>query len=361
MRGARAERGFTLIELLVAALLVAIITLGLFQFAVHAMRSARVRPDAADLQQRLRVAVDMMRRDIARAGSGLIHGPDAGSLARFLPPIVPARTGALSPDGEMSAFADRISIVYVPDGGWSSRLWTDMAGAAADVPVDAAPPGCPPAGLCGFEVGTRAALVDTSGIGVGRELFSVTGIAAGLGHASPNPSFLRPYSRDRTLVIPIAQRVYYIDRATRRLMVYDGHVTDVPLVDHVVDLGFTYYADPDPSAVVQPPPGQSSCLFAAGDPPLPLLVDLGGVSLRPLALEQMRDGPSCGPAPHRFDGDLLRIRRVRVTIRLEAAADELRGSGAGFSRAGRSPDGDRYVPDYQVAFDVSVPNLVPIR
>jgi hypothetical protein len=47
-------------------------------------------------------------------------------------------------------------------------------------------------------------------------------------------------------------------------------------------------------------------------------------------------------------------------MRLQAAADEVRGSGALFTRPGRSTSGDSYVPDYEVTFDVAPRNMAPV-
>jgi hypothetical protein len=86
---------------------------------------------------------------------------------------------------------------------------------------------------------------------------------------------------------------------------------------------------------------------AAADP----LVDLDPARLT--------DGPWCPDAasPARYDADLLRIRRVRVTLRLQAAAAALRGIGPRFARPGTSSDGTRVVPDVQVSFDVTPRNM----
>ena len=69
--------------------------------------------------------------------------------------------------------------------------------------------------------------------------------------------------------------------------------------------------------------------------------------------------PFVAPARLAFDGDLLRIRLVRVTIRLQAAADEVRGRGALFARPGRSSSWYSHVPDYEVTFDVAPRNMAP--
>jgi len=108
---------------------------------------------------------------------------------------------------------------------------------------------------------------------------------------------------------------------TYQLMFYDGSPAgaDVPVVDHVVALLFEYYgatAGDDPSLVR---------LTAA---------DLAG------------------------DADLLRIRRIAVMLRVEAAAAALRGpASALFVHGGTSRGGHGWVRDIEVHFDLSPRNL----
>ena len=128
--------------------------------------------------------------------------------------------------------------------------------------------------------------------------------------------------------MPIVQRVYHLDRAGRRLMLYDGYQSDMPFLDHVVDVRFEYFV------AVVPGPG-----------------------LRRIALAELADGPMTGVPPNRFDADLLAIRLVRVVLRLQAAADELRGTGNLFARPGRSSSGFSLLPDIEMTFDAAPRNM----
>ena len=352
-----AEAGFSLIELLVATAIFAGASVVLFQAAGSGQRMARAQPDAADMRQRLRVAADMIQRDLLMAGAGLVHGAAAGPLVNYLPAVLPMRTGARTSDPELSFFDDRISVLFVEAGAASAPLLADMAAATSDVPIDPSALGCPAAGLCGFDDGTRSLIVDTSGAGRGFDLFSVSGTPAGLTHGAPDPDFSHAYPIDGTRVLPVRQRVYYLDAPGRRLMVYDGYETDVPLAENIVFLRFQYFVDPWPGSVPRPAPGLASCIYDAAIPPTPLLADLGGPALVPADAAILADGPLCGLPPHRFDGDLLRIRRVRVTIRAQVADRALRGSGADFVASGVSTGGAGVVPDIEVTFDVTPRNL----
>ena len=127
----------------------------------------------------------------------------------------------------------------------------------------------------------------------------------------------------------IVSRTYYLESDpgtdTFQLMQYDGAVTDLPLVDHVVGLAFAY-------------------------------IDAGGVQLDPAALQ---DGPWAPDSEGggSLDEELRRIRRVRVMVRVRAALASMRGpSGPLFARGGTSTSAERFIPDMQLAFDVTLRN-----
>lgn len=96
-----------------------------------------------------------------------------------------------------------------------------------------------------------------------------------------------------------ASRTYYLRSATPgsfQLMQYDGGLSDLPMLDHVVRLSFDYFGT-----------------ATAGGPV---------VRLEPAALA---DGPWIEDSAHRvFDADLLRVRAVRVLLRLESTDPWLR-------------------------------------
>ena len=122
----------------------------------------------------------------------------------------------------------------------------------------------------------------------------------------------------------IAAHTYYLkpDPAsdTFDLMLYDGLETDLPVVDHVVGLAFEYFGDPGPPTRLIPDDPD-------GDP----------VRLDPAILV---DGPwwEEESGARTFDADLLRLRCVGVTLRV------------------RSPLGERFVPDLEIAFRIALRN-----
>jgi hypothetical protein len=323
----------SLLEVLIATAIFTTAVIPMLYVVSTGQRLGRAQPEASDLQQRLRVAVDKLQRDLSLAGGGALNGAPIGSLSRFVAPIVPARTGSRAPDPALAVHADRITILYVPDGALPARLSAAMATPADTMRLDLSSPACAHDDSCRFAAGQRALVVDTRALGAGHDVFTVTdvlkssGVETELTHDPPNVSLSQPYSAGST-VVPVVQRVFHFDRATRRLMSYDGYQSDMPLVDHVADVRFEYFGDP-----------------------------LGGPGLEPLTLTQLGDGPGRGVGPLRFDEDLLRIRLVRVTLRLEAAADDVRGAGALFSRPGRSTSAFSLVSDYEVTLDVMPQNM----
>jgi type II secretory pathway pseudopilin PulG len=351
-RVSSAQTGYVLVEILVSTAIVCALLGVLLQFAGSTQGAVRAQADVADLQQRLRVATESLRRDLWVAGAGPSHGVWRGPLIDAFAPVLPGRAGSAGADPELSYYADRISIMYVPDTRSQTTLVANMAGPGAPLLIDGGAPGCPAGGSCGFARGDRALVF----AGEAYETFTVSATDVAGSSLSAAAPLSRAYSAG-SAVVAIVQRVYYLDRPGKRLMLYDGDRSDLPLVDHVVELRFTYYGDPTAAGVRPPPPGVSSCAYALGDPPIPLLDELGGTAPKLLQPTRFTDGPVCGVPPHRFDADLLRVRRIGVTIRLETEGGEFRGSGPAFFTRGTSPGGNRYIPDVQVSFEVAPRNL----
>jgi hypothetical protein len=85
-----------------------------------------------------------------------------------------------------------------------------------------------------------------------------------------------------------------------------------------------------------------------------------------LTAANLTDGPWCPDAANsnRYDADLLRIRKVRVSIRMQTGNRALRSSGsfttgpdALFANAGTARSLSNSVPDQAIRFDVSPRNL----
>ena len=252
-----------LIELLVVASIVCTVLAVVLRVCATAQNTVRTHGDATDLQQRLRVGVEAIRRDLTAAGAGLSRGSPAGPLVDAFAPIMPARSGLLSADAEMSYHDDRITVLFVPADASQTRLSGRMAAASGPLQVDAGAAGCPPDGTCGFRAGDRVLIYSPdSGDGV-HDIFTLSAVDASASFLVPPGALSRRYDAGAR-VATIVQRVYYLDRAGRRLMMYDGDRSDVPVIDHVADLRFTYYGDPSPTSVTPPASGAVELCLRSG-------------------------------------------------------------------------------------------------
>jgi hypothetical protein len=122
---------------------------------------------------------------------------------------------------------------------------------------------------------------------------------------------------------------------------------------------FEYFGNPLSPTKPQPAIGTANCLYdAAGNfVPLPTLAADEG-SLASLPAATLTDGPWCGAGTNAFDADLLRIKKIRATFRMQAADETLRGTDPRFfMNPGKSQGGGKLVPDYFVRFEVSPRNL----
>jgi hypothetical protein len=212
-------KGLGLVELLIATLLTLVVTAALGALVIPARGAFEAQSEAADMHQRLRVAVDALTRELQAAGAGLAPGT--------APPVMPYRVGLLGSDPEAGVFYRRgvFSVTYLP--------------ASAEAPV--------------------------------------------------SRTFYLQFD-------PVAR--------ARQLMRYDGQETDLPVVDRLVAFDLTYF-------------------------------DEDGTPMDSATLE---DGPwrPSDPDVGMFDADLLRVRRVRGVLRVDAG---------------------RGIPDLELQFDVALRNV----
>lgn len=358
------KTGFSLVEMTVAIAIVLVVAGAVFGLMDSSSGVFQSQPETIDTQQRLRVAVDALTRDLLMAGAG------GGA---YFAPVLPLRRGPVAPDPPSGFFDDRISILYVPAGAPQTkvRVATDAGGV---VSVDAQA-GCPAGDpLCGFVANSLVAVFDVTGA---YDVFRVAAIDKGLpALVQASGGLSKSYPAGAT-VAGVVSATYWVRTAsgTPELMKYDGRQTDLPVADEVTRLAFEYFGDPSPPELRRPlsdaagpwtsygprppdvgeddaatpayGPGEN-CLFTivgAATVRRPEMLDLGSASpsLVPLDRGRLSDGPWCPDptAPNRFDADLLRVRRVRVTIWLRPSRRLLRGPLA----------------DESIVFDVAPRNL----
>jgi hypothetical protein len=392
----RSDAGFTIVELLVSSLIMVVVTGTIFSLMNPAQGTFQVQPEVSDLQQRLRIGVDSLQKDLVMAGAGTYNGAMAGALTFYIAPIMPYRGFASlgSPsDPENNVFFrdDTISLLYVPSTPSQTSIQNDMPPNSAEIKVNAQP-NCPPAKgeeLCGFNDGDRAIIFDESG---NWDFFVITNVQDDAVHMQHRQQQFSTRYVTNSPLTQITAAMYYLraDDATQtyQLMFFDGWDVDLPVVDNVVSLKFQYFGDPQPPQLTgkpltdsigpwttygpKPPtlldargewPAGENCTFqvvAGQQQPRLAVLGAGGVGQVELTKEILTDGPWCPGAAmqNRFDADLLRVRRVRATIRVQAALASMRGpASALFLKGGTAKAGDRFIPDQEVSFDVTPRNL----
>jgi prepilin-type N-terminal cleavage/methylation domain-containing protein len=381
-------KGFSLVELLVAmaiTLVVAATTLSLLGPAHDAFQ---VQPESADLQQRIRVGIDALHRDVLMAGAGMYAAGDVGPLHRWLPPVMPYRAFGAGSDAAGGTYfrTDAISLLFVPSTASQTTLAEPVPAGALDVTIEN-PATCPAptaSQACGLVAGDQVLVFEPSGVW---DVFAVDRVNGGgalsLRGSPPARGFAAGADVTHVRAVTYALRADPASRA-HQLVRSEGLAPAQPVFDHIVKLEFQYLGEPEPPRVLDEsearpratygpapppvdaplaswPPGEN-CVFALVDGEhQPRLAVLGATgSLVPLAPAMLTDGPWCpdADAPNRFDADLLRIRRVRFALRVQTPLHMLRGpAGMLFTNGGLAGAAGRSVPDLEIQFDVTPRNM----
>jgi hypothetical protein len=387
------QEGFSLVELLLASLITLVVVGGAFELAAPAQRMFQAQPEAADMQQRMRVSVDALRRDLVMAGAGMYVGPAPGPLSDTIAPVMPFKAFGDTPDQAQNVFfrSDAISFLYVPSTPSQTRLSAALAAGALD-PLIETPQNCPlPTSqqTCGFTSGERVLVADAGG---SWDVYNVDQVVNGV------MTFLHRGSPSST-TYPVGAAVsgiragsYFLKSdvvaGTYQLMRHDGWTTELPVVDEVVALEFRYFGVAQPPQLTGAPldvtpgpwttygpapppvglnrgawPAGENCVFAVvngAHAPRLTTIAPGALTLVELTSSMLRDGPWCpdSTSTNRFDADLLRVRRIHISLRVQSALASLRGpAGILFAHGGTARAGDRYVPDLVTQFDITPRNL----
>ena len=352
------ERGFSLMELLVSTGIMVTVTGAIFALMNPGQGSGQVQPEIADQQQRLRIAHEALFKDVMMAGAGPYQGATTGSLINFFAPVLPRRIGRLNPDpvqGAASVKTDTITLTYVPNSYSQTTISDPMPPNSAELKVNDQP-NCPKGReLCGFEIGQDVVVFDSTGH---FDTFTITNVQDSAGHLQHRGQNLNHTYQAGASVTMVTQFTYYLNRTTNQLMRYDG-TNEVAIADNVVDVRFEYFGDRNPPEFPKPPAGEANCLYdAAGNYIGPGTLPATHGALAALTPAILGNGPYCGGGSNQFDADLLRVRKVRVTLRVQAAVEGLRSTDAAlFMKPGKARGSDRVLPDYRVAFEVTPRNL----
>jgi len=404
------DHGFSLLEMVMAMALMMVVVGSVFSMLNPAQESFATAPEVSDMQQRLRVAHDTLYKDLVMAGAGAYLGGQTGSLVYFFPPVLPFRQGVID-DAPVGSFArgssllppdaaDTITVIYVPSTTAQTTLAQDVVGGGllrvnreSDCPSDGTL-----LNLCGFKTGMTVLIFDSTG---NYDTFTITGLSDATASITVNRPADAAATRYRggpvgtpgiAKVTQGVLRAYFRKADTNQLVHYDGsNGPEVPVVDNVVDLSFQFWGDPNPplrtsKAISDPigpwqtygpkptigpsgtayPPSENCTFTYNGSQHLPRLPVLPSGenpgALVKLTEAQLTDGlPGWCPDENnanRYDVDLLRIRKIGVTIRVQTALASMRGPASVlFRNGGTSRTATKWVPDQEVKFQVSPRNL----
>jgi len=251
----------TLVEMLVSMALSVAVSGAVLSLVAAGQTIARTQPETADLQQRARVALQSLGRDVREAGAGMDRGPLAGSLARYFPAVTPSADGGITIWKTTNRYA-QAAVRTVAQPGATAVALDDNAG-------------CPTgAAACAFAPDASAIAFTPAGC---RTVVKVSGTAGDvLQLASP---LLDCALEAGSGIAEGSVRTYRVDAAARQLIRRDEATgSSAPVLDGVTAMIVTYYAD------------------AAGTTPI------GGTD----------------------DAELRRVRRVRIALRFVAANPLLR-------------------------------------
>jgi hypothetical protein len=388
----RGDHGFTVMELIVASFIMLAVTGAVFSLMNPAQGTFQKEPEVSDVQQRLRVGVDTLQKDLVMAGAGTYAGPLVGALSFFMAPVMPynAFMSPTDPSQQIYYRDDAISMLYVPPTPSQTTITQDMPQPSAELKV-AEQPNCPGGqqnALCGFSEGDRLIIFDAEG---NWDVFTVTNVQDAAAHLQHNMDDLSTSYQVGAHVTQATAAMYhhYVDEATHtyQLRYFDGYVNDVPVVDNVVKMSFKYFGEPQPPQMTGKPlsnlvgpwttygpvppalgtakngwPDGENCTFQVqGGVQVPRLQVLGdgGLGQVELTKQMLIDGPWCPKADQnqKFDADLLRIRRIQVTLRVQAALSQMRGPAGPLFMKGGTATGTRMIPDQEVTFDITPRNM----
>ena len=271
-RSLSSAAGFTFIELLVASAMFVAMAGAMIELARAAQMASTAIGDAADVQQKMRVAADAIQHDLSVAGAGSALPAGGGSLARFLPSIRPS--AGIAGDSDISFAPDRVTILYTPSTRTRTRTLSQRR--APEYRSEARRRARRPRAA-----GSSATCVRSSSIARVRDLVTTclrwpTRLVRSW-HVRP----MREASRVPTPRVPTWSKSSIIrptwmesDPSNIRLMRGDGK-TAFPLVDGVRDLHFTYYADPDPASAPAIGAAGGTCVYSSGAATASIVGSLG--------------------------------------------------------------------------------------
>jgi type II secretory pathway pseudopilin PulG len=210
----RRDGGFSLVELLIAMAMMVAFSGTLISLILAGQALARMQPEAADVQQRGRIALQTLGAELALAGAGLDRGPLAGPLAQYFAPVQPSADGG-------------ITLWYVSGRAAQATLVAPFAQGTTDVFVDS---------VDGFAQASTAIVLDGHGC---RDVLRIDAVSA---IALKVRAGVRACEYGTGAAVAQGEvRTYRVDPATRQLLRRDEATgTTVPVLDNVTAMIVEY-------------------------------------------------------------------------------------------------------------------------
>jgi prepilin-type N-terminal cleavage/methylation domain-containing protein len=368
--------GFSLVELLIASTVSALLVGALVTVLAPTRAAFDATPATLELQQRSRMGLEFLASALRSAGAHEAGHRQSSLAASFIPALIPAIASGVADD-----FSE-IEIFRQVASGAHGVLEEDQSTAGATLTLAPGRECLRTPDVCGFVVGTIAAISD----GQGRfDVFEVAATDPARMTVMPLKPLSAAYARDAQLFEAETFRFSLAMQpdGSKSLVRVPGSGTAQPVVDGVTELdislwgeagapqitwdgtdGWASYGPEPPAAAFRDggngwPAGESCVAYRDPLGPHSRLTDLGQTgTLVLLARRDLTDGPWCaGGALGAYDADLIRLRRVDISIRLESLIPALRGpAGQLFSRPGSSRSPLRWVPDRVVNASISLRN-----
>ncbi len=339
------SRGFSLVELLIAATVSALLAAALVGALAPARAAFDAAPASVELQQRSRVGFEFLASALRSAGVSELGHRELSIAGNFVPAVIPAVAS-----GSGVAFSEVEVFGLVASG---ARGVLDQDQATPGAPLRLSPGrGClRTPDVCGFTVGMVAVIGD----GQGRfDVFEIASTNSAAMSLTPLRPLSAAYGRDTQLFEAAAFRFWLAQQpdGTKSLVRASSTSGAQPIVDGITDLSVSLWGEAAApqmtwdgtggrSSYGPGPPGPAfrdaqgawpdgeSCT-AIRDPlgPRSRLIDLGAPgTLVPLERSDVGDGPWCaGGALGSYDADLIRLRRVDISLTLESLAPAMRPS-----------------------------------
>lgn len=252
--------GFSLVELVIAMAVTVTVSGAFMTLVLTGGSIARAQPEAWDVHQRARIAMQTLGAELALAGAGPDRGPHRGPLRASFAPLEIAADGSLT-------------VWYVTGQGGQATLAAALPAGAVEAALDNAGD-CPAARpACAFTTGSTAILFGAGGSRAALRIDDVRDLSLTF---RAGPSTIYP---EGASIAEGEVRTYRVDPIARQLLRRDEATgTSVPVIDGVAAMSAEMREDGGIVRVTLRLTGASAAsdLLIAFDVPAPNLTLAGG-------------------------------------------------------------------------------------